>query len=206
MSPDSTNITSFVDQGILQIGSQTYNISVNPPWVTHMSLPTRIMSGFPVLPYVTFEHANIGTSEFTWYVKRSESNESSPTTSVSQKMNNKNEKTSKTATTTNGEKLNATNHENTTKTQENTMHYEKYITNKLEAAEKPEATTEATPTNIQEETTAENWVQVSKGPAYEASSDVIGCRVKCVCRPRYLFDTLILGRVLSLFSFCHIQF
>ena len=120
--------------------------------------------------------------------KRIESNESPPTMSETQTMNNKNEKTSKTTatTTTNSENTTTTKQENIiTKNLENlTMNQEIVTTNKLKAKETPETTTKATPTNNQEETGTEGWVQVSKGPAYEASSDVIGCRVKCVCRPR----------------------
>ena len=88
---DSTNIQSLISGGHLEINSHVYTIYVNPPLVTHMSLPTRIMTGFPIIPYVTFENACMENTLFTWYVRRIDTSIKTDTITLDASMNIKNQ-------------------------------------------------------------------------------------------------------------------
>ncbi|KAG6446256.1 hypothetical protein O3G_MSEX004346 [Manduca sexta] len=52
----------------LEILENTYEAVFNAPWVTSISLPQSILSGFPVYPeYFRTQYANINMCAFNWY-------------------------------------------------------------------------------------------------------------------------------------------
>jgi len=71
-----SNEESFRHGGVLEINSTRYSISVNQPTVTQLTLPAYIMAGFPIIPNVKFERADVTNSTFKW-LKCPSPNESS---------------------------------------------------------------------------------------------------------------------------------
>lgn len=66
VSEELSNEKSFLHGHVLQINKIKYAICVNPPTVTHLSLPNYIMAGFPIIPKVKFESGVIENSKFRW--------------------------------------------------------------------------------------------------------------------------------------------
>lgn len=62
----SPNAMAWVDRGTLQIGDIRYMIRINAPTILKLELPSIILCGFPLLPYLTSEFTDISQSEFTW--------------------------------------------------------------------------------------------------------------------------------------------
>lgn len=63
----TTNYNGWMQGGILQINNASYFIERNAPSVTYLDLPSSIISGFPLLPYLTTEFSEPSESEFSWF-------------------------------------------------------------------------------------------------------------------------------------------
>ena len=59
VSPDTSNSLAWVEGNVFVIGDARYTITVNPPKVISLSVPSCIMSGYPVVPKVS-------TVSFLW--------------------------------------------------------------------------------------------------------------------------------------------
>ncbi|KFM61638.1 2',5'-phosphodiesterase 12, partial [Stegodyphus mimosarum] len=74
----------------MKINDYVYEISENPPAVSHLSLPKHIMAGFPVYPKITLEFCTKDESIFKWYklIKRDEYSQNKSTDIVKIKNEN----------------------------------------------------------------------------------------------------------------------
>lgn len=61
------NSDAWKSNSLFILGNSAYKINVNPPTVLSIKLPTEIMAGLPVIPYVQLKHASIENSSFVWY-------------------------------------------------------------------------------------------------------------------------------------------
>jgi len=61
------NVSAWTDGRCMQIEDQLFHVCVNVPTVRKLSLPQRIMVGFPVYASVNLEFADVSDCEFTWY-------------------------------------------------------------------------------------------------------------------------------------------
>ena len=66
------NLQAFSDGNSLHIGHLVYEICVNLPTVTELSLPQSIMAGFPAQPKFEFEFADFKKCSFKWFKKSEE--------------------------------------------------------------------------------------------------------------------------------------
>ena len=70
-----TNKDAWKDGSTLKIGSEAFFVEVNPPTVLSLSLPDNIMSGFPVMPFLSLEFADKQHCSYTWYKSTNHSEE-----------------------------------------------------------------------------------------------------------------------------------
>ncbi|XP_078700338.1 2',5'-phosphodiesterase 12-like [Branchiostoma floridae x Branchiostoma belcheri] len=77
---DVPNSEAWQEGAILEIGEDRYVVSVNPPMVKSVVLPTSIMAGFPVFPRLELDFASRHDSSYSWY--REDTSNPTPTTST----------------------------------------------------------------------------------------------------------------------------
>lgn len=71
---NTKNIDAWSSDTEMVINGQHYKIILNPPSITHISLPKYIASGFPVYPKISFEFCDRDSCVFKWYRSVSKDN------------------------------------------------------------------------------------------------------------------------------------
>lgn len=74
MEESSKNIDAWTPETDVVINNQTYKIIFNPPTVTDISLPKRIVSSLIVYPKVNLEFSSADDSIFKWYRQLTDGN------------------------------------------------------------------------------------------------------------------------------------
>lgn len=62
------NVEGFSEGNTLVIEDNCFNISVNPPVVTALTLPKTIMAGFRLYPKIELEFSDLNCCKFTWFI------------------------------------------------------------------------------------------------------------------------------------------
>ena len=70
-----TNEAAWKDGAILKIGSEAFTVEINPPTVTSLTLPTNMMSGFPVMPSLRMEFGDKQFCRYKWFKSSNHSDE-----------------------------------------------------------------------------------------------------------------------------------
>ena len=80
-----TNEVAWKDGATLKIGSESFTVELNPPTVKSLLLPSNIMSGFPVMPYLQLEFGDKQFCRYKWFKSTNHSEEQASSVPASAK-------------------------------------------------------------------------------------------------------------------------
>lgn len=66
VDPETPNWLAWRPPAALSVGHELVTITYNPPTVTSLELPTRLLPGFPVLAHAQVEYADESACEWQW--------------------------------------------------------------------------------------------------------------------------------------------
>ena len=66
VDPETPNSLAWRPPAALSVGQELVNITYNPPTVTSLELPSRILPGHPVLAHAQVEYADESACEWQW--------------------------------------------------------------------------------------------------------------------------------------------